>query len=324
MLRNYHSYILIFLLGLYPYTNYAQEQLKLGSTKLEPQTILSENKIKCIVTPEISYDTNNSNRLKIVFYSEWRDKDNTEIKSNDHYLYVIENYDKLKEWESLEVPSGLINEVRNMKDPIVIFENKERIAWIPFTNGFLKFKNSSPPIFPTIKGDVGNIIDMRIYFTYSRKKSIKEINLEANWSFSIPSRIRERDLCTEKETQYNSEILAVNPSRQISYFTIRLEQVNVDISELENEFDQYLNSVNSLKEIKNKIKNDEDLNDCLEIKLRLTNAIRIFIPSDSKIEEIKQKIDEIKGKEKPQKEVVKVETKPKEKINKREAKKDFT
>ncbi|MBW6459063.1 MAG: hypothetical protein K0B08_00685 [Bacteroidales bacterium] len=191
MIKYFH---LSFLLFLVTGPAWAQQEIGPGKTNLQKQQLIFAKTI-CDITPQVQYDTNKRHELTIKFYADWKNKDGEPFQNNEHYLYLIDNFDKwmigIKENDKY-----LINFSPRQKQSILqatdqITENGMSIKPV-YSNGYLELINVSQPLKLRIDGKDGDLITLNLFFTYvtakPKNKNIEDIPRQLAWSFSLPGK----------------------------------------------------------------------------------------------------------------------------------------
>ncbi|MFO7613406.1 MAG: hypothetical protein R6W71_02070 [Bacteroidales bacterium] len=191
MMKYFHLSFLLFLVTV---PAWAQQEIGPGKTNLQQQR-LSFSKTICDLTPQVQYDTNKRHELTIKFYADWKNKDGQSFQNNEHYLYLIDNFDK---WMTgiKENDKFLINFSPRQKQSIQqatdqISENEISIKPV-YANGYLELMNVSQPLKLRIDGKGGDLITLHLFFTYvtvkQKNKNIEDVTRQLSWTFSIPGK----------------------------------------------------------------------------------------------------------------------------------------
>ena len=191
MMKYFH---LSFLLFLVTSPAWAQQEIGPGKTNLQQQR-LSFSKTICDITPQVQYDTNKRHELTIKFYADWKNKDGQPFQNNEHYLYLIDNFDKLITGIK-ENDKFLINFAPRQKQSIQqasdqISENGISIKPV-YPNGYIELMNVSQPLKLRIDGKDDDLITLNLFFTYvtvkQKNKNIEDIPRQLAWKFSLPGK----------------------------------------------------------------------------------------------------------------------------------------
>jgi len=190
---------LSFILFLFTLPVWAQQEIGPGKTNLQKHR-LSFTRTLCEITPQVQYDTNKRHELTIVFHAEWKNRDGVPFQNNEHYLYLIDNFDSwmagIKENDKFSVLFSPKHKQLIQQATDQITENGMSIKPV-YTNGYLELMNVSQPLKLRIDGKDGDLITLNLLFTYvtvkQKNKNIEDVPRQLTWTFLLPGKAPDPD-----------------------------------------------------------------------------------------------------------------------------------
>lgn len=302
MSRNYLFSCLLMMLLLAPGQGFPQEPLKFGTTKLKTH-VLEFKKIKCKLTPKVTFDTNNRNSLNIILTAEWIDKNGSVAKGAGHVLYMVENPSDfiVKNKTNLQIPNPGIESLFRIQKPPKFSENDSKVSYIPFKDGYNGFQSESEPIILLINGAENNIIAASFYFAYifieGAKKNLIDADLERSWTFTIPSKPLPGSGCDSKVIAYDNRINSIHKKYLALGIETTLNKTGVQTTELESKSKECAAWLESARKLNDSITNDPGLTSCQDEKNSILNSLKSIAGTARSDEQlIAQKIVESKNK----------------------------
>jgi hypothetical protein len=316
MKRSYLFFSFLIMLFLLPGKSFQQEVLKSGTTRLQPKTLELTDDLKCTITPEIGFDTNNRHELSIKLNAYWYDKNKVAVDDPDNVLFIIENPGLFRNDNKgkLTFQGSSDKDMLNQKKPL-ISENSKTLNYDPIPNGYAGFNGQSMEFILKIDGSENNIFKANFSFAYCQVKGTKKVFWAANkllsWNFSIPGKPKAGNECEAKVNIYNNRINSLNSKYEsfaISNLLSRQDALAADVDNKYNECNAWLETAGNLND---SIINDPNLDNCQKDRNSLLNSLKIttgIAESDAKL--LSQKVAEAKKKPVTNKEATKTEPVP--------------
>lgn len=270
-----------------------------GTTRLSPKKLLL-GKANCMVTPEVTYDTNFPTALTLVFFAEWKDQNNVRLTSDNHYLYLIDSFSGWVSNKGFEVVIDLSDKKLIDEHPDQIKETGKSIK-PQYEKGFILIKDASTPLKLTIQPKERNEIILNLFFTYvyrEAKKSgkIEKAAVNAVWKDLIVTRkpIVVVD-CEAKARPYQQRIDQLILDYNRVDFLARLSSPAPDIAMLETGFNEFRTIVTSARALNDELYKDAGMNECSKTRSSLEASLKGAIPLDADFAAIEKQIADKKA-----------------------------
>ena len=276
-MRKYYIYFFYFIL-IHFYSSVTAQQFRTitnGENILAEKPVVFKNTI-CKITPEINYNSDKPDEFEIKLKAEWFDTKNRKIEGNDNFIYLIDNFEKFKEYHrenglTVDRTPKMESEIKKFR-PVSISKYSEKTYVNVFENGYNGFNNSSKPIKVKLFKVANSLIQIDFMFFHvvnkGNRRSIKEAANVVSWKFMVPDLNFEKFDCEDLKSDYDNKLY--------------------DLFSLHN--------IVKAKELKSEIEKEPDFNKCPEIKNSLLSKLEKYIEQEAEI--VAKKLEEKKDKEK--------------------------
>jgi len=303
--KRYFNHIINLLIFIFISTCvFSQDNLNFGTTNLAIKQ-LKIDKYDCKITPSFSINEENPENLKLSFNVVWVDKKGSQVQQPDKISLFIKVNSNIEEYcssngKKLSTKPGLFGKKHIELTNSISFAPAESINVTQYSN--IHFRDNMTPVGLKVLNYLNSPITMKLVVYIGKEKGnsleIDDKGSLLSWNIILPEVQQSKEVsCADLENKYNMEYQENKPQFQLSYFEMKLVQLESveeppieKLWELNSELIQYKSNVKSLVSLRENIKNDPNYKKCEQLPL-LLGSINNFTTDVSLIQSMIDKVN---------------------------------